>query len=413
MSSSDGLVLAGVRVVDFSINRAAPHCATMMAALGAEVIKVESRMRIDAARGKQAAKGKSGSEVVTDPDKMERGYAFHAINTGKLGVRVNLKSPGSREVVRRLVEISDVVIEAFTPGVMEGLGLGFQELRRWRADLIVLSLSGFGRGGPESGYRAYAPVFAAAGGLSLVSGYRDGPPMEFIGSIDSSVGTHALMAVLAALVERDRTGRGQHIDVSGSECVTALLGGPVMDYALNGQVPERDGNRRPGMAPNNTYQCRNPREWISIAVATDEEWRSLCQVMGRPELATHPQYRDADDRKAHEEVVDEIVGSWTASLGAYEAMELLQATGVAAVPSFRADQLFHDPHVHARQGWVRLHHPVQGERHELRAPWRFADGGTTYRPAPLMGQHEGYVFGEVLGMEAVEMERLREQRVVY
>ena len=413
MSSSGGLVLSGVRVLDLSINRAAPHCATMMAALGAEVIKVESLKRIDAARGKQAAADKRSSAMVTDPDKMEQSYAFHAINAGKLGVRVNLKSPGARDVVRGLVEISDVVIEAFTPGVMEGLGLGFPEMRRWRADVIVLSLSGFGRGGPQSGYRAYAPIFAAAGGLSHVSGYRDGPPMEFIGSIDSAVGAHALLAVLAALMERDRTGRGQQIDLSGSECVTALLGGPVVDYALHGLVPMRDGNRRPGMAPHNTYRCGGENEWISIAVAVDDEWQALCRVMGRPELAAHPSYRDAVGRKAHERELDEIVGLWTASLTAYQAMESLQAAGVAAVPSFRADQLFHDPHVRARGGWVTLQHPVQGERHELRVPWRFAEGETTYRPAPLMGQHEGYVFGELLGIEPVEMERLQAQRVVY
>ncbi len=413
MSSSRDLILQGVRVADFSINRAAPHCATMMAALGAEVIKLESRMRIDAARVKQAAKDKRGSAMVTDLEKIEQGYAFHAINTGKLGVRLNIKALGAREIVRRLVEVSDVVIEAFTPGVMEGLGFGYKALRRWRPDIVMLSLSGFGRGGPQTGYRAYAPVFAAAGGLGHISGYRDGPPMEFIGSIDSAVGTHALLAVLAALMERDRAGRGQHIDLSGSECVTALLGGPVMDYALNGIAGMRDGNRRPGMAPHNTYRCRNPNEWISIAVATDEEWQALCRVMGKPELASHESFADVASRKANEAELDRLVGAWTANLSAYGVMELLQAAGVAAVPSFRADQLFHDPHVNAREMWVTLQHPVQGERHELRVPWRFAEGGTVYRPAPLMGQHEDHIYGQVLGMDEFERHRLQVQRVVY
>ncbi|MBI3744171.1 MAG: CoA transferase, partial [Chloroflexi bacterium] len=450
------------------------HCATMMAALGAEVIKVESLMRVDAARIKQVAKDGKASTMVVDPNRLEHGYAFHAINTGKLGVRANFKSrchPGGvlaegsgaagsspplptyvgrgtpakprgseafpscyHDLVRSLVQTADVVIEAFTPGVIERLGLGYETRRRWRPELVMLSLAGFGRGGPESGYRAYAPVFAASG-LCHVSGYRDGPPMEFIGSIDSTAGTHALMAVMAALAQRDRTGVGQHIDLSGAECVTALLGGPVIEYAATGKAPQRDGNRRPGFAPNNCYRCRGDEEWISIAIATDDEWQALASVIDRSSLSLSSsdgegplakpgrvrsgrvrrdrRFATLAARKKNEASLDALIEAWTRTVAVYDAMRLLQTAGVAAVPSFRSDQLFTDPHIAGREGWVRLVHPVQGIRHELRAPWRFANAGAVYRPAPLMGQHEPYIYGDLLGIPEATLDRLRQSRVVY
>jgi benzylsuccinate CoA-transferase BbsF subunit len=409
----DNAFLSGTRVVDLTFNRAGPSCTAMLAALGAEVIRVESLKRVDPNRMRRVSVDKTQATWGTDPTQMESTWNFNSINMGKLGVRLNLRSDGGKDVLRRLVEVSDIVVEAFSPGTLEDMGFGYDVLREWRRDVILVSVSGFGRGGPHAGYRAYADVFGAAGGIQYLTGYPDEQPMWFVGRLDSTVGAHGVFGALGALMERDGTGRGQHVDLSAGESVTTLLGGPMMDYLLNGRVASRDGNRSEEMAPHNCYRCAGEDEWVSIAVATDDEWASLCRVMERDDLATDSRFADLPARKAHEDELDAIVGEWTGARGSYEAMELLQNSGVAAVPSFNAAQLFGDSHLNERSAWVHFEHPVQGPRHDLRLPWVFSDGHGVYGPAPLMGQHNGRIYGDLLGIRSDEIAALERGEVIY
>ncbi len=405
--------LTGTRVVDLTFNRAGPSCTAMLAALGAEVIRVESLARVDPNRMRRVSSDKKQATWGTDPTLMESTWNFNSINMGKLGVRLNLQSDRCVDVLRRLVEVSDIVVEAFSPGTLERMGLGYDVLKQWRRDVILVSVSGFGRGGPHAGYRAYADVFGAAGGIQHLTGYPDEDPMWFVGRLDSAVGSYAVLGALGALLERDATGHGQHVDVSAAESVTTLLGGPMMDYLVNGHVATRDGNRREEMAPHNCYPCAEEDDWISIVASTDEEWSNLCRAMGRDDLATDSRFADLTARKSHEREMDTIIAGWTKVRESYEVMEILQGSGVAAVASFSAAQLFGDEHLEERKAWVHFEHPVQGPRHDLRVPWVFSDGQGVYGPAPLMGQHNGRIYGDLLGIRSDEVADLEQSGVIY
>ncbi|MSQ26425.1 MAG: CoA transferase [Dehalococcoidia bacterium] len=405
--------LEGIRVVEFAQYRAGPHCGAMLAALGAEVVKVESMARPDFVRYKMRPAGQGAPVWDAPPQPSQMNWRFDSINMGKGSIRLNLKAPGALDVVRGLAEVSDVFLGALAPGVLERLGLGYEQLRRWRPDIILISLSAAGSTGPEGRYRGFAPTFAAAAGLSHCSGYADGPPMEFSGSMDNVVGSYALLAALAALAERERTGRGQHADIAANECVAAALGSPLLAYLSNGTEARRDGNRRPGMAPSNCYKCKDAEEWVSIVVGTDAEWQALCRAIGAPDMASDVRLATAAGRKAHEDEIDRRIGVWTAQRGAYGAMQGLQEAGVAASPSFRTDQLFRDPHLAARQAWVRLEHPHLGTLHEVRAPWVFADATTRHARGPLFGEDDARVYGGLLGMDAERIAALQRARVMH
>jgi crotonobetainyl-CoA:carnitine CoA-transferase CaiB-like acyl-CoA transferase len=316
-------------------------------------------------------------------------------------------------VVRQLIGVCDVVVESFVPGTIERFGIGYDTLSRWRSDIVLVSVSGFGRGGPEEGYRAYADIFAAAGGLQDLTGYPDDPPMFFVGRMDSVVGCFAALGALGALLDRAAHGVGQHVDVSAAEAVTCMLGTPLLDALFTGTVATRNGNRVDGFAPNGCYRCYHTDDWLAVAVRTDAEWVALCAVMGRPELATDHRFTTLADRKANEEELDAVIEAWTAGRDSEPAAEACQAAGVAAAPSMRADQLFSDAHLADRGAWVRYRHPVQGDRCDLRLPWVFADGATVYGPAPLMGQHNRDVYAELLGMTDVHIAELEAGGVIF
>jgi crotonobetainyl-CoA:carnitine CoA-transferase CaiB-like acyl-CoA transferase len=236
--------------------------------------------------------------------------------------------------------------------------------------------------------------------------------MQFVGRLDSVVGSFGLLGALAALVERAETGTGQHVEVSAAEAVTSLLGAPMLEYLLTGRVAGRTGNRVPDMAPHGCYPCAGADEWIAIAVATDEQWRALCTCMGRPELGGNPRYAGLANRKAAEDELDRLVEAWTAGEDPFTAADRLQRAGVPAVASMRPDHLFHDPHLQARAAWVRFDHPVQGERFDLRLPWLFSDGDCRYGPAPLFGQHNADVYEGLLGLSAADVAALEEDGVI-
>jgi crotonobetainyl-CoA:carnitine CoA-transferase CaiB-like acyl-CoA transferase len=404
--------LDGVRVLDLTFNRAGPSCTAAMAALGAEVIRVESNMRIDPNRMRRSVAGKVVYADAASED-LETRWSFASINMGKKSIQLNLQAPQMRDVFARLVAVSDVVVESFTPGTIERYGIGFDALTQWREDVILLSINGFGRGGPHEGYRAYADIFAAAGGLQLLTGYPDEPPMQFVGRLDSVVGSFGLLGALAALLERGRTGRGQHVEVSAAEAVTTLLGTALIDYIVSGHIAGRTGNSVPAMAPHGCYPCQGDDRWVAIAVADDAEWHALCACMGQPDLTHDLRFASMAARKHNEAILDTVVSSWTRSFEPYALAHLLQDAGIAAVPSMRPDQLFTDDHLNGRSAWVHYHHPVQGERYDLRLPWRFSDGACRYDPAPLFGEHDTAIYGDLLGVSPDEISHLTEARVIF
>lgn len=399
--------LNGVRVTEFTSAWAGPYATCLLGFLGAEVIKVESRKRLDHSRVTSFTTAK----VFSGPDESP---VFDNLNLNKLSVCLNLSQPKAVEIAKRLAASSDVVVENMRPGVIARLGLDYAVLKDVKPDIIYLSSSACGQTGPDRENIGYAPNFAGAAGLSYVTGYPDWPPSVLAGSIDLRSAATATFAILAALVYRQRTGEGQYIDLSSQEAIAILNADALIDYVMNQRLRTRQGNRHETMAPHNCYRCRGEDNWISIAVADDQEWRALCGAISRPELADDGRFSTAAARWRNQEALDEIVGEWAKDQDEYEAMHRLQAAGIAATPSLSNKALFEDPHLRQRNVFLQVSHPALGNDWVIAPPWRLSETPAgVWSRSPLLGEHSESVLHELLGMSSEEIRRLEEEQVIY
>jgi benzylsuccinate CoA-transferase BbsF subunit len=379
-----------------------------LAHLGAEVIKIESHAHLDLMRRLPIA-----------PKGVKPGYdasgPFNQWNQGKKSFRLNLRKAEGLALAKKLIQHSDVVIDNFATGVMEDMGLSYEELKKLKPDLIVVSISGYGHTGPLKEYTGYGPAIPPITGLSALTGYQDGPPEELGVSIgDPNAGITAAAAICAALAARKRAGRGQYIDVALSSAGTVLAVEGWMEYAMNGTEPPRQGNRDVWMAPHNCFRCHGEDAWVAIACGTEKEWRALCRVMGQPQLADDPRFHTASDRKAHENELEQAINAWTTQHDRWEITHALQAVGVAAFPSMNSKDLVEDAHLNERGFFARLPHPQVGTQTHTGIPWILTNAPNGIRsPAPLLGQHTNEVLRDVLGYTAEDIEQLREQQVLY
>ena len=400
-SQGAGAPLDGVRVADFSVHAAGPFAGMLLAALGADVIKVESAARLDITRRPHAMYGKPPS-------------SFEQVNAGKRSVTLNLKEPRALELAYDLVRISDIVLENFRPGVMARLGLGYPQLREIRPDIIMVSLSSNGQTGPEAGYAGYAPMFAALGGLGYLTGYADGPPVELRHAMDHTGGMMAAFAAVAARCAHRRHNLGQRADVSVRDIATAFMGHSLLDTAMNGRDAARLGNRDDAMAPHGVFPCRGNDAWVTIAVDGDEQWAALKRAMGSPAWADDDGYGDAFLRWQNQDALEERLSEWTRGHTPEQVTGLLQDAGIAAFSSLSADQLLADPHLAARGAFPLTTHPDKGAQRAVAPPWRFS--GTPTAPlgwTPELGEHNREVFCGLLGMDEGELAALQEAQIVW
>ncbi len=399
--------LTGIRVTEFTSAWAGPYATCLLGFLGAEVIKVESRKRLDHARNLSFSTGTR----FTGPNESS---VFNNLNLNKKSVTLNLSKPKAIEIAKRLVGFSEVVMENMRPGVVPRLGLGYDVLKAIKPDLIYISSSSCGQTGPEREYVGYAPTFAALGGISHVTGYEDWPPSNFMGSMDLRSATTSAFAILAALIYKHRTGEGQYIDLASQETIAVLAGDLMLDYFMNQRVPGRKGNRDEWMAPHNCYRCRGEDKWVSIAVATDSEWQALCKAMGRPDLIDDVRFCQPSDRLVNQEVLDDLITEWTIPQDYYEVTKLLQEAGVAAGPSLSSEGLFLDPHLKAREVYSQLDHPFMGKDWVIAPPWRFSETpARIHRHSPLLGEHNEEIFGQWLGLSPDEIHELEKEEVIF
>jgi len=372
--------LAGVRVADFTWVWAGPFCTLQLAHLGAEVIRVETATRPCVTRLLPPF-------ADFEPGPNRSGY-FNQYNQGKKSIALDLKRPEAIEAAQRLCAASDVVVENFAAGVMERMGLGWEVLRRLRADLIMIALSGYGATGPDSDKVSYGPAQVPLSGMSSVTGYRGFPPMHVgISYGDPTGGLHGAVAVLAALLHRARTGQGQYIDLSQWETSMAVLPEAICGWTMNGAAPERDGNRDAHMAPHGVFRAAGEDRWVALAVEDDAAWTRFAAAIGRPELASDPRWATA--------------------------AATLQAAGVAAFTAATNRDLAEDPHLNARGFFVELPHPVVGTRKHVGVPWRMSESDCRVRgAAPCLGADTEQVLRDVCGYGAAEITRLREARAL-
>ena len=407
-ASSPKLPLDGLRVADFSWVWAGPYCTMHLAHLGAEVLKIESQAHLDLMRRLPIA-----------PKGVKPGYdssgPFNQWNQGKKSIRLNLQKEEGIALAKELIMKSDVVIDNFATGVMDGMGLGYEELKKLKPDLIVVSISGYGHTGPLKDYMGYGPAIPPLTGLSALTGYQDGPPQELGVSIgDPNAGISAAVAICAALAARKRTGQGQYIDVSLWAAAAVLAAEGWMEYTMNGVEPPRQGNRDVVLAPHNCFRCLGEDTWVTIACGSEEEWHALCRVMGQPQLIDDPRFRTARDRKAHEDELEQLITTWTEQRDRWEITRSLQAAGVAAFPSMSSKDLVEDEQLNGRSFFARLPHPEVGTQTHTGIPWILSNAPNGVRSsAPLLGQHTDEVLRGVLGYGDEDIARLREQQVLY
>jgi len=379
-----------------------------LAHLGAEVIKIESQARVDVTR-----------RLFLYPSGMKPGVnrcgLFNQWSQGKKSTLLNFVKPEAIAIAKELIKKSDVVVENFATGVMDHLGLGYEELKKIKPDIIMASISGYGHTGPLRNYMGYGPAIAPLTGLSSLTGYEGGSPQEVgISYGDPNAGINAAVAICAALAARKRTGKGQYIDVSLWEAMAALVPEGWMEYVMNGAELPRQGNRDPWMSPYNCFRCVGEDAWVSIACGLDEEWQALCYAIGRPQLATDVRFRTVHDRKANEDELERLLTDWTSQRDRWEITRILQAAGVAAFPSMNSKDLTDDPHLNERGFFARLPHPEVGVRIHTGIPWLLANAPNGVRaPAPLLGQDTDQVMRDVLGYPDQAIARLKEEKILY
>jgi crotonobetainyl-CoA:carnitine CoA-transferase CaiB-like acyl-CoA transferase len=394
-------VLNGIRVVDFSWIWAGPLVTKILGEHGAEVIKIEGAARPDLVRMLTPFKdGVPG---------MNRSGLFANYNANKYSITIDLRDPRGVEVVKKLVARADIVLENFGPGAMERRGLGYDELIKVKPDIIMLSLTGFGQYGPYSKQPTMGQVLQAASGWVHLLGWADRTPSLPAAAYTDFVGSwFALMALMAALDYKRRTGKGQYIDLSMHEAAVHFAATIEMDYAINGRIQNRTGNRNPGAVPHGVYPCKGHDRWCAIAVFTDEEWQALCQTMGNPVWTKSAKFDTFLHRTENVGELDELIAGWTIEFTPEELMEKLQAVGVATgVVQTGEDLVDHDLQLRHRQHYVVLDHPEIGDHISESPPFRLSKTPSKpQRPAPCFGEHTEYVCRQILGMSDWEFAEL-------
>jgi benzylsuccinate CoA-transferase BbsF subunit len=406
-----GLPLRGVRVVDFTWLGAGPYTTRTLADHGAEVIRVESSKRMDRLRVLAPFRdGKRGESV-------NRSGYYADRNSNKLSVTFNLKHPGAVSLVLRLIGRSDIVASNFTPGTMAGLGLGYDEARAVRDDIIYLEMGMQGAYGPDSSLVGYGQTVSALTGLYHLSGLPGRMPVGTGTNYPDHVAApaHSAFALLAALRHRRRTGEGQYIDLSQAETMVSLLGPTILDYTVNGHNQGPQGNRSPEAAPHGVYPCAGEDRWLALSAATDEQWNLLLAELGAGELATDPRFATGRERHRHHDELDAELGARTRQRDATELMTCLQERAVpAAVVQTYQDLIETDPQLRHRGHFAVLDHPETGPSIYNAPPFTLhgVDEPVMRTPAPLFGQHTREVCERLLGLDEAEIGRLVEEGVL-
>jgi len=391
-----GKALQDLRVIDFTWVLAGPFATRILADYGAQVIKVQSELTMGGTQHNIS------------------GY-FNTWNRNKLGIALNLSKPQGIEIAKRLVQISDVVVENFSPRVMRNWGLDYETVRKMKPDLIMLSMSGMGQTGPWRDYIAFGATIQALSGITYLTTFPGRPPLGLGYSYaDHVAGLTGALAILQALEYRQKTGEGQYIDLAELEAMSTLLGTAILDYGVNHRVASPLGNRPTHRiaAPYGAYRCKGEDRWCAIAVFAEDEWQAFCQVLGTPSWTKEERFATLSDRVKNGDQLDLLVEEWTKEHSAEEAMTLLQGVGIAAGVVQDAADLSQDPQLRARGFFVELDHPVLGKSSFDGSPVKLSDTPAYFQQAaPLLGQHNDYVYHHLLGMSEEGCERYTKEGV--
>jgi benzylsuccinate CoA-transferase BbsF subunit len=400
------LPLAGLRVANFGWSWVGPVAGQTLALLGAEVLKIESRARVDINRTLPPFAG-----GVSDPDRSLQNHAGWA---GNGSVALDLKRPEAQELARELVARCDIVLENFSPGVMERLGLGYSTLAAKRPELIMVSMPGAGRSGPLRDVRTYGVSLGAIAGIDSLTGYRGGPPIPMENAFaDPLGGIVGAYAALLALHQRDRSGRGQHVDCSQQDALLQFVGPALLEHALGGRTPGPLGNRHPcgAAVPHGVFPAAGEDRWIAIAVLGDAEFGALAGEMGRADWVER--YARLEQRRAAADEIEDALSEWTRAFEAGSLAARLQARGVAATPVLDVPGLLADPQHRARETFIEVEHPLGFRETIYGAYIKTSRSRPQVRPGPAIGQDNDHAFRELLGLSEARYRELIAAKVIY
>jgi crotonobetainyl-CoA:carnitine CoA-transferase CaiB-like acyl-CoA transferase len=406
------LPFEGLRVLDMTTFWAGPSCTHTLAMLGAEVIHVESTRRPDGTR-------LIAGIPITEDQWWEKSPIFSGLNTNKKGLTLDLQSAAGRELLMRLIATCDVIVENFTPRVLDQIGLDFAAVQEVRPDAIMLRMPGFGLDGPWRDNPAFAYVIEAASGISWMTGYPDRNPYEPYSVGDPNAGVHALNALLLALEHRRRTGQGVRIEAAMVDAALNVAAEQVIEYSAYGALLQRGGNRGPTAAPQNLYRTNEIDEfgrrdcWVAVAVTTDEQWVGLWDALGRPDWATDRSLETADGRRLHHDRIDENLNVWCESRSGEEIVEAMWSHGVPVAKVMQPHRQSELPQLAVRGFFEDVDHPVNAKKPHSTMPFTSTRGPDRVhvQPAPLLGQHNGELLSE-LGLSDKEIDELEAHGVI-
>ena len=417
------LALKGIRVLDLTDGVAGPYAAMLLARCGAEVIRIESRRHLgfrESAKYPKPEESGQGTGGPPDYSRVEAKYLmtpnFFRYHFDKLSVQMNLVRPEGRELFKKLVRKSDIVIDNLSFGVMHHWGFDYESLKQIKNNLIVVSMPSFGKG-PHEQWTTWGMNLLSFTGFAYFWGHPDTRAENRAANNtygDYIAGTIAASTILAALLHRAKTGAGQYIEISQTESTASLLSLSFLEYFINQRITSLRGNRHPQFAPHNCYPCRGDDRWCTISVQSENDWKQFCSALEFPEWTSDPKFRTMEDRLKNADELDAWVESWTRQYTPHQVMKKLQAAGVAAGAVQDSENLYYDLQLRSRDHMLEMEVFPHGKITFDRPPVFLSDGQKPeVGPTPVLGQHNDYIYKDLLGLTQADIDRLIEDKVIF
>ena len=393
--------LEGIRIIDMTHNQAGPACTQILAWLGADVIKLEEPGKGDVARTNMR-------------DQDSDSLFFLILNANKQSLTLNLKTEEGKELFKKVIEKADVLVENFSPGALDRLGLGYKVLSKINKKLIYATIKGFGTYGPYSEFKSFEPIAQAMGGAMCATGFPDNPPTYVWPAIgDSGTGMHMAIGILAALQQRNSSGKGQEVEVSMQDSVANIMRISLRDHQRLGGVQERTGNQLGKNVPGSTYPCApgGRNDYIYI-FAQQQMWKAFANAIGRPDIIEDPRYATPESRWDNRETLNAIIEGWTRQKTKYEAMRILGDAGVPSGACQDTGEILEDPHLKEREMIIDIDYPPRGKYKTVGCPIKLSDSPADIRRPPTLGEHTEDLLGKLCGVTPEDFIKLREKGAI-
>ena len=393
--------LDGIRIIDMTHNQAGPACTQILAWLGADVIKLEEPGKGDVARTNMR-------------DQDSDSLFFLILNANKQSLTLNLKTEEGKELFKKVIETADVLVENFSPGALDRLGLGYKVLSKINKKLIYATIKGFGTYGPYSGFKSFEPIAQAMGGAMCATGFPENPPTYVWPAIgDSGTGMHMAIGILAALQQRNSSGKGQEVEVSMQDSVANIMRISLRDHQRLGGVQERTGNQLGKNVPGSTYPCApgGRNDYIYI-FAQQQMWKAFANAIGRPDITDDPRYATPESRWDNRETLNAIIEGWTRQKTKYEAMRILGDAGVPSGACQDTGEILEDPHLKEREMIIDIDYPPRGKYKTVGCPIKLSDSPAEIKRPPTLGEHTEDLLGKLCGVTPEDFTKLREKGAI-